>query len=319
MLRGLERLTISVLAHGDVGRAVAASSEAIDLATAQDLRWPLAQLLTWHAMLLHVAGDIPRACRFGFDALRIARELGDGRLIVRVGLLFAPMARTAEMDAEQVPSLVTCLDLAREHGSVIDEMYVTMQLAIRASFNDDAEAFALVRRGLDLADRTRSHGGELVFVLALAGAAFARGDDDVALVLDGALRTEWTALATVIPARGLLHYEQLVERRRAEVPERFGRVPESTLWADALTVARRYANSDQPARSDLAGPNLTVRELEVLRELAEGRTNKEIAQVLGLRPKTVMHHCESIYRKLGVRTRSEATAHTLQRGLVGRD
>ena len=35
--------------------------------------------------------------------------------------------------------------------------------------------------------------------------------------------------------------------------------------------------------------------------------------MLGLRPKTVMHHCESIYRKLGVRTRSEATAHALPR------
>ena len=61
-----------------------------------------------------------------------------------------------------------------QHGSVIDEMYVTMQLAIRAGFSDGTEIFVLARRGLELSDRTRSHGGELVFVLALAGAASAR-------------------------------------------------------------------------------------------------------------------------------------------------
>jgi predicted ATPase/DNA-binding CsgD family transcriptional regulator len=317
VLRGLERLTMSVLAHGDVGRALDASSEGIDLATVQGLRWPLAQLLTWHAMLLHVAGDIPSACRFGFDALRIARELDDGRLMVRVGLLFAPMMRMAEMDAEQVPSLAVCLELARARGSVIDEMYVTMQLAIRAGFEDDQDAFVLARRGLDLADRTRSHGGELIFVLALAGAAFRRGDDDVAIVLDAALRTEWSALTAVIPARGLAQYEDIVGRRRAEVPERFGRVAaEPALWTDVLTVAQRYANSDQPAPPEGGDPKLTLREREVLRELAEGRTNKEIAEVLGLRPKTVMHHCASIYRKLGVRTRAEATAVALRSGLL---
>jgi predicted ATPase/DNA-binding CsgD family transcriptional regulator len=316
-LRGLSRLTASLLSHGDVARALAASGEAIDLATKLRLRWPLAQLLTWHAMLLHVAGDIPGACRYGFDGLRIARELGDGRLIVRIGLLFAPMERTAQMDAEFVPSLHTCLQLAREHGSVIDEMYVTMQLAIRAGFNEGVDVFALARRGLDLADRTRSHGGEMVFVLALAGAAFSRGDDDVAAVLDAALRIEWTALATVMPTSGLGHYEDVAARRRAAVPDRYEQaVAGSTLWADALAVARRYATVDQSPGSHDADSTLTAREREVLREIAAGRTNKEIAQVLGLRPKTVMHHCESIYRKLGVRTRAEATARAMQTGLL---
>ena len=164
-LRGLDRLTFSVLEHGDMAGAVAASLEAIEVATRLKQRWPLAQLLTWHAMLLHVSGDLTGACRYGFEALHVARELGDARLIVRVGLLFAPMERTPEMEAQQVPALGACLDLARDHGSVIDEMYVTMQLAIRAGFDDQTEVFALAQRGFELADRTCSHGGELVFVL----------------------------------------------------------------------------------------------------------------------------------------------------------
>jgi DNA-binding NarL/FixJ family response regulator len=54
----------------------------------------------------------------------------------------------------------------------------------------------------------------------------------------------------------------------------------------------------------------------VLAAIATGRTNKEIAEALGLRPKTVMHHCAAVYRKLGVRTRAEATAVALRTGLL---
>ena len=62
---------------------------------------------------------------------------------------------------------------------------------------------------------------------------------------------------------------------------------------------------------------LTEREHEVLRALASGASNKELAVVLGIRPKTVMHHTSSIYRKLSVRGRAEAVAHHLRHGHHG--
>ena len=60
---------------------------------------------------------------------------------------------------------------------------------------------------------------------------------------------------------------------------------------------------------------LTPRELDVLRALMTGATNGEIARSLGLRPKTIMHHSVSIYAKLGVRGRTEATAWAYRNGL----
>jgi len=60
---------------------------------------------------------------------------------------------------------------------------------------------------------------------------------------------------------------------------------------------------------------LTPRELDVLRALMTGATNGAIAASLGLRPKTVMHHSVSIYAKLGVRGRTEATAWAYRNGL----
>lgn len=315
--RALDRLAMASAALGDVAGALDASRDAIEIATRRQLGWPLAQLLTWHAMLLHVIGDIPGARRSGYAGLRIARELGAIRLIVRVGLLFAPMERTEEMDRAGVPDLATCLELAHSEGSIVDELYVIMQLAVRAGFAGRPEVFGQCDRGLELVARTRSQGGELIFVLALAGAAFRRGDDDVAEVLDTALREEWGLLSFFIPAAGLRQYEEIVACRRAERGVAVAG-PAVTTRRGALELARAYAARGEASPPADGGARLTARERDVLRELAAGGTNKEIAQALGLRPKTVMHHCASIYRKLGVRTRAEATAVALRSGLLDR-
>jgi DNA-binding CsgD family transcriptional regulator len=56
------------------------------------------------------------------------------------------------------------------------------------------------------------------------------------------------------------------------------------------------------------GGTLTTREQEVLRELAEGSSNREIAQRLWLSPDTVKSHLRRIFRKLDVGSRTEAVA-----------
>ena len=58
---------------------------------------------------------------------------------------------------------------------------------------------------------------------------------------------------------------------------------------------------------------LTPRELEVLAALAEGITNKAIARRLDISLHTVKFHVESLFRKLGARTRTEAVAKAAER------
>jgi DNA-binding CsgD family transcriptional regulator len=60
---------------------------------------------------------------------------------------------------------------------------------------------------------------------------------------------------------------------------------------------------------------LTVREVEVLRLLAGGKTNKEIAEELVLSISTVERHVANIYAKIGARGRVQATAYALRRGI----
>ena len=60
---------------------------------------------------------------------------------------------------------------------------------------------------------------------------------------------------------------------------------------------------------------LTRREIETLGLLAQGLSNKEIAGVMWLSDRTVERHITSLYRKIGVARRSEATAFALRHGL----
>jgi len=58
------------------------------------------------------------------------------------------------------------------------------------------------------------------------------------------------------------------------------------------------------------GALLTAREREIMRWVAQGKTNKEIALILGVQPGTVRKHLEHVFEKLDVHTRTAAVAKT---------
>ena len=71
----------------------------------------------------------------------------------------------------------------------------------------------------------------------------------------------------------------------------------------------------RPARAKDTG-GLTARELEVLRLVAAGKTNRAIAADLFLSEKTVARHVSNIFVKLGVSSRAAATAYAYEHDLV---
>jgi DNA-binding NarL/FixJ family response regulator len=69
----------------------------------------------------------------------------------------------------------------------------------------------------------------------------------------------------------------------------------------------------EPAR---AASDLTVRELEILQLVAEGRSNDEVARMLWITQQTVKFHLSNVYRKIGVSNRTEASRWAQLRGLL---
>ncbi len=109
----------------------------------------------------------------------------------------------------------------------------------------------------------------------------------------------------------------------------------TVLLDEALTIARELAMRPLHERAAArkaqllsmpAGPGrpprssypdgLSEREVEVLRLLAAGKTNPEIAAALSISPKTVTHHVTSILSKIGASNRTEAAAYAARTGLV---
>jgi DNA-binding CsgD family transcriptional regulator len=78
----------------------------------------------------------------------------------------------------------------------------------------------------------------------------------------------------------------------------------------------RRERAPAPVIPDEGEPHLTDRELDVLRALSEGLGNKQIGARLGISSSTVKYHLQSIFTKLGVRTRSEAVSYGLRHGVV---
>ena len=86
----------------------------------------------------------------------------------------------------------------------------------------------------------------------------------------------------------------------------------------ALPDLERLAERRGGLEADDARPHgLTARELEVLRLVATGKTNKAIATDLFLSEKTVDRHVSNIFMKLDVSTRTAATAYAWKSGIAG--
>jgi len=81
-------------------------------------------------------------------------------------------------------------------------------------------------------------------------------------------------------------------------------------------VARRLMSNLHPSTASATAEDLTARELEVLRLLAEGRANKEIAAALSLSERTARTHVSSILAKLGLNSRTQAALWAVREGLV---
>jgi DNA-binding NarL/FixJ family response regulator len=128
-------------------------------------------------------------------------------------------------------------------------------------------------------------------------------------------------------AEALLH--QRAPARQAEPPLQLAHATAVGLGARPLlaqiqALARRarisleapYPEERELVPSAVARVGLTAREVEVLRQLGAGRSNREIGEALFISAKTASVHLSNIFRKLEVTSRVQAAAAAQQLGLV---
>jgi DNA-binding CsgD family transcriptional regulator len=127
-------------------------------------------------------------------------------------------------------------------------------------------------------------------------------------------RTRWR-LAEALAEAGRRDEADQQWRQAAQTADRLGARPLRRALDDLARRARIGTAEQQAGDAVLAA--LTSREREVLRLIAAGRSNREIASVLYIAPKTASVHVSNILGKLGAASRTEAAAIAHREGLSG--
>ena len=272
-------------------------------------------------------GNVEVAAALGRSALESARRNDDLAASSRRRCFSRRGCSLADDFEASHPTYEELLGTAREIGDIRAEGWVLTRLSFAAMRRGDLPAaLRWATRALELGSRTGLWDAVGFAIVLLAQICGARGDDAAVARLHGSIGRIMPTLEVALDAstsRTIEHVEvarralgqisltaSLTHRRRRAGTRR--RLPHSTMpaaWRRPLPSGRDDPPAQVPAvvspNPAVADSKLTPRELDVLRLLATGARNNEIAQSLGMSPKTVTHHSMRIYAKLGIRGRAE--------------
>lgn len=134
-------------------------------------------------------------------------------------------------------------------------------------------------------------------------------------------RAVWVHVSVLVLPHGRgrqFHVHFLRDATRSKRSEELLHAVLATLGVDAARLPPSHvARHESKPKADAARAiRLTRREVEVLAELAGGRTTTEIAERLGISANTVRKHVQNALQRLGLHSRTEAVSFALRNGLI---
>ncbi len=317
-----------LLLSGSDARAEEAFAEGLPILREIGDAFDLANGLLVQGAFLNYQGDFAAAESSLNDALVLAEAIDDA--VLRAAITGAALANLSDSARGRGD-----LALATAHGEAalrchagwhldLADIRVLMDLAGIAK--DLGDYRLAVERYLAGLERMGKLGDRRLVADALSGIATAAtvwNDHRLALLLFAAAAAlrERLGIAMSLPGDLAATELSLAALRTALGTEVF-----ATTWAEGSTLSHEAAfaaagsvapPSDMMPAVGLSGTSLlTAREQEVLRLVADGRTDRDIADVLFIGRRTVSWHVSAILNKLGVTTRWEAVAQAQSAGLL---
>jgi predicted ATPase/ATP/maltotriose-dependent transcriptional regulator MalT len=271
------------LGQGRYQQAIAVIEEAAHLFLEEGEKWGAAIELGFLAVAWRNQGDHERAKRLAEQGLAISREIGERQATTSALYTLAILAQAESEDERARDLLEEGLKLSAELGNEADVAHCLEGLA------------SMYGAKGKIARAARLWGAEETLLEKLEDAVYA-----------------------YVPDRAL-HRNQ-VAAARSQLDE--------TAWTAAWTEGRamsleqavEYALEQEPAPEPAAPvpylAGLSAREADVLRLVATGLTNAEVAKKLFLSFRTIEWYLSAIYRKLGLHSRTEATRFAAEHDLL---
>jgi non-specific serine/threonine protein kinase len=261
------------------------------------------------------------------EQLTLARDLGDQRGTAMATIGFGDLALHRGDGTRAAEHFTQALVTVEPLGDQLILGWTLLDLGLAVSLQgDDARAAPLFGRALgvfrDLGDRWST--GHMLKKVALLALRMRRADDAVRLfaaadaihgeggvIVGLASQVNEEPMTTAI--RSALSEEAFTTAWDAGLGLSFAEAVEQALalLADVDTVPSKDA---VPGVIDAVDP--TAREREVMRQLADGRSNREIAVNLSISPHTVHGHVTNLLAKLGVESRTAAAAFAIRHRLA---
>jgi len=318
------------LAHRprDSAAAQALLDESLSIARDISDRWSEAWVLHLLGRMAYFENDPVRTLALADESLAVAEELGDDWLIAwALHLLGLAAHITGEYPTAQA-YYAQSLEIRQKIGYQEGIAILLALLGIAAFREGDyVQALERLREALSTIQKlgAPAHVSQVLGVFCALAAT--QSQPERAVRLAGATAVQGESFHTPpIPMAEALLTEGL-ECARRELDEgayamawdhgRRMSLDESVAEALAVQIHRISPPRRRPeSRADAVPAGLTPAEVKVLRQLASGRTTREIAEALVVATSTVDRHLTHIYTKLGVRNRAEATSFAVKRGLV---
>jgi predicted ATPase/DNA-binding CsgD family transcriptional regulator len=318
--------TLGASTDGDPVLMEAMYSEAAQLVHREGDPWWVALTFLRHSIALVQLGETLSARANAAEAAQRFERLADdfflGRSRLQLGLAQLRLGELAEARRNLEASLTAIRDA--HDWKYTGVALIGLGAAARAVGDASAGALAYTE-ALSLCREAGAAGDLPLCLEGLAAVALPLDQPAVAARLLGAAETANAAgFSPTFP--GFEHAYQDTARSVADVlpPEAFaaelagGR---SLTLAEALALARGLSNipetGERPAAPESLAPGrLSTREREVLRLVARGQSNAEIATELVLSVRTVEKHVANIYTKIGARGRADAATYALRHGFI---
>ena len=290
------------------------------LGLARRLREPhlTARLLFARSYATYAAGDPAGAARDTTEALRLARQAGDR---LQVGSMLGNLGyyelSAGDLDAAR-RHLAESLDIFRALNHRDGIVYQAINLGLAEYLvGGPRAAEALFAESFDLGRRMgmRASTAYALIGLAITGSG---ADPGRSARLHGAADRALAGLGRVIePLEARLADLDRQRLRAAMGDEAFDAEYAAGRTLDLAALGRRDTAAGQaPAVTGEAAAMLTPRELDVLKLVAQGLSNPDIARRLVLSEHTVHRHLANILRKLDLSSRAAAAAWGVRAGLV---
>ena len=279
----------------------------------------IAASLTSLGALAYAVGDLERAMLLTQESLVLKRELGDERALMssrnNLGEMMQKAGELAKAQSLFEENLRSDEISRDEWGAAVSRLNLGI-LAIEQG--DPLRSEKLLFEALRAFRRLGDEDASTECLESLAGAAGARGEGVRAATLFGAAEAAREELGVPIRPVDQERYERFVASSRRGQGE--------TAWTSAWSTGRalslqqaidhalsarkrgRRRHDHKRAGSERPSTSLTTREREVAHLVAQGCTNRHIAEELSISERTVTTHVGRILKKLGLASRTQLAA-----------